>query len=299
MKIIVIGSKGFIGSALRKHLIIQNYEVWSCDLGPNYADCRYFEISSPELDFPRIFEQQKFEVCVNCSGSANVQESISNPFKDFKLNSYNVTIILSAIKSHNPTCKFLNISSAAVYGNPTTLPIKENCLERPVSPYGFHKYFSEKICEEFYKIYNIRTCSLRIFSAYGPGLKKQLFWDLYKKAQKNLKINLFGNGSESRDFIYIIDILRAIECTLKKSPFNANKVNCAQGEEITISSAAHKFFEFFDKDINFQFSGEPRNGDPQNWCADISILRSYGFTPIFNFDNGIKEYISWLKEINF
>ena len=98
--------------------------------------------------------------------------------------------ILVAIRDRNSSCKFINFSSAAVYGNPKFLPITENSVCKPLFPYGFHKLQSELLLTEYYNFFGLKTCSLRVFSAYGPLLKKQLFWDLYQKAIQNDTISL-------------------------------------------------------------------------------------------------------------
>ena len=94
------------------------------------------------------------------------------------LNVSNVFKQLDAIRKFQPGCKYINLSSAAVYGNPESLPISEDHHLDPISPYGNHKKMAEEVCADFYTNYRIPTCSLRIFSAYGAGLQKQLFWDL-------------------------------------------------------------------------------------------------------------------------
>ena len=107
--------------------------------------------------------------------------SFKDPLFDFNLNVFNVFKILEAIKLFNDKCKFVNLSSAAVYGNPDILPIIETSTILPISPYGFHKSISETIVKEYYSVYKIQSISLRVFSVYGEYLKKQLFWDLYNK----------------------------------------------------------------------------------------------------------------------
>ena len=180
MKIIVIGSKGFIGSHCVDYFS-KEHEVWGCDVVLDYNTSHYFSIDAVDSDFLGIFEQREYDVCINCSGAANVPFSLDKPFNDFKLNTLNVFKLLEAIRKHSPKCKFITMSSAAVYGNPEQLPIVESQMKNPVSPYGFHKSMAENICEEYSRFWNIQTCSLRIFSAYGPRLKKQLFWDLFHK----------------------------------------------------------------------------------------------------------------------
>jgi dTDP-glucose 4,6-dehydratase/UDP-glucose 4-epimerase len=213
---------------------------------------------------------------------------------DYSLNTINVFSILEAIRRFQPGCKFINLSSAAVYGNPKHLPVKEDSIPDPLSPYGFHKLQAEQICKEFYDFYNINTCSLRIFSVYGPGLKKQLFWDLYSKAKSGVPFSLFGTGDESRDYIYILDLVRVIEMIAQHSAFNADIINVANGVEILIKDVVSIFFGLFDHEIRYSFSGETREGDPVNWMADITKLVSYGYQPAFTIERGLENYYKWV-----
>lgn len=206
MKIIIIGSRGFIGNACVEYFRRDN-EVWECDVVMDYDRPRYLFIEAVDSDFQEIFRDGEFDVCINCSGAANVPFSLEKPLHDFQLNTLNVFKILDAIRRYNPECKFLNLSSAAVYGNPVSLPVTESQAVAPVSPYGMHKAMAENICEEFYRFWGVSTCSVRIFSAYGPGLKKQLLWDISCKLLNDGPLHLFGTGEETRDFIYISDLV--------------------------------------------------------------------------------------------
>jgi UDP-glucose 4-epimerase len=296
MNYLIIGSKGFIGSHLKTHLTNNGNEVWGADVVIDYVDSeKYFLIDVSNSDYNSIFEKTEFDVCINCSGAASVPDSVLHPLRDYYLNTVNVFKLLDAIRTHQPGCKFINLSSAAVYGNPIVLPIEENANATPVSPYGLHKYQSEQICSEFYHYFNIKTCSLRIFSAYGEGLQKQLFWDLYKKAKTGLPFKLFGTGNESRDFIYINDIVNAIELVSQSRYFKADVINLANGNEIFIKEAVATFFRFFKTSIDFSFSGEERKGDPINWVADISKLKSLGYKTTFNLETGLCQYYKWIN----
>ena len=192
MRILIIGSEGFIGKNCRDYFLSLNYTVSCCDIVEKSEE-NYFRLTSTAPDFDSVFQFCLPDVCINASGSADVSFSIEHPEKDFELNVKNVGRILEAIKNRIPTCRFINISSAAVYGNPKSLPIKESDPTNPLSPYGINKLKSEKLLNEYFQKYGLRTCSLRIFSAYGPGLKKQLFWDIYQKALKEKEIKHFVN----------------------------------------------------------------------------------------------------------
>ncbi len=179
---------------------------------------------------------------------------------------------------------------------PQFLPITENSNCKPLSPYGFHKLQSELLLTEYHKFFGLNTCSLRVFSAYGPGLKKQLFWDLYQKAIQNDEISLFGTGNESRDFIYIDDLMQILDLVIQNSPFQGSSYNVASQQEITISEAAKVFLKEFLPEKQLVFTGAIKVGDPNNWLADMSKLKKYGFKPQFNLHLGLKKYAEWLKK---
>ena len=295
MNILVIGSKGFIGSHCVDFFSL-NHEVWGCDVVLDYNTPRYISIDSVDSDFLEIFQSHQFDVCINCSGAANVPFSLEKPFNDFKLNALNVFKLLEAIRLHAPECKFITMSSAAIYGNPEVLPIVENQKRMPVSPYGFHKVMAEMICEEYSRFWSVKTCCLRIFSAYGPRLKKQLFWDLYHKIKDQDEPTLWGTGRESRDFIYISDIVRIIDLAINHSQFDGEVVNVANGKQITIAEVADSVRMVMGTTKSVKFNGAERKGDPINWEADISIIKGWGYTPQVELESGIKSYVKWVKE---
>jgi dTDP-glucose 4,6-dehydratase/UDP-glucose 4-epimerase len=239
-----------------------------------------------------------YDICLNASGSANVQFSFENPQLDYRLNTANVYYILDAIRQYNPSCKFINLSSAAVYGNSITLPINETAELAPISPYGRHKAYSENICREFFEVFNVETVSLRIFSAYGDGLRKQLLWDVVEKIKNSSygEIELFGTGRETRDYIYISDLIRAIDCIISYGQFYAQPVNIASGIESTVSDVATIIAKKLGADVRIKFGNQQKAGDPLNWRADITALLKTGFVPEVSLPTGINNYVKWLKE---
>src|SRR5688572_14773670 len=115
LKILIIGSKGFIGFSVFTYLSKKHdYQVWGCDVVVDYTATNYFLIDASNSDFEEVFQQQPFSVCINCSGAANVPNSLLHPLRDYYLNTLNVFKILESIRKHAPACRFLNISSAAV-----------------------------------------------------------------------------------------------------------------------------------------------------------------------------------------
>jgi dTDP-glucose 4,6-dehydratase/UDP-glucose 4-epimerase len=295
MRILIIGSDGFIGSHLKEYFI-RMYDVYSCDLVDNPGDFNYIKLECVNPDFCLLFKNVEYDVCINCSGAANVTNSFKNTVNDFELNSFNVVKILEAIRKFNGACKFINLSSAAVYGNPVTLPIKEKGDLLPISPYGYHKLISEIVLDEYHTLFNIKTCTVRLFSAYGNGLKKQLMYDISMKILREKEIHLFGNGMETRDFIHIFDICQAINCIIKNDKFESSKINVANGEQIKIFDILETFKKVWNFDKKIIFDNIERTGDPKNWEADIEILKSYGYVQKISLYEGIKMYKNWIEK---
>lgn len=295
MKILIIGSKGFIGSHCVDYFTAKGFEVFQADVNES-TESNFYKIESQNSDFSKPFKGHQFDVCINASGSAHVGFSFENPSKDFELNVVNVQKIVVAIRDYNIDCKLINFSSAAVYGNPKVLPITENSSCKPLSPYGFHKLQSELLLTEYHKFFGLNTCSLRVFSAYGPRLKKQLFWDLYQKSIQDEVVSLFGTGNETRDFIYIDDLMQIMDLVILNSPFQGSIYNVASQVETTISGATQAFLNEFSPEKKVAFNGKVKVGDPNNWLADMENLRKYGFKPEYNLSLGLKKYAEWLRE---
>lgn len=293
IKAIIIGSKGFIGSNLVKYLESTGFDIWECDVNPIISP-KYFTINTQNTSFDDVFKEG-FDVCINCSGAADVPASLKNPLFDYRLNTDNVFKILDSIKTFSPLCKFINLSSAAVYGNPEVLPIKEDSKLAPVSPYGWHKLHAENICREFYETFNIKTISLRIFSAYGEGIRKQLLWDIYQKSLTSTQLEFWGTGDESRDFIYILDLVRAIEIVINNADFDGTALNAANGEETLIKDVISTTLSELNWQGAFEFTGQNRKGDPTRWVANIDKLLALGYKRKYSFEQGVENYCQWLK----
>lgn len=299
MKLLIIGSKGFIGSNLFNYFNSQNgYQIWQCDVLKNSLnEQNYYTIDSEIQDYEFIFKKIQFDVCINASGNGHVSLSLNNPKHDFVLNTFNVFKMLEAIRVFNVNCKFVNISSAAVYGSPITLPISENHELQPLSPYGFHKMFAEQLCKQYYMLYNLKTCSLRVFSAYGNGLKKQLFWDIYQKYKStDNKIELYGTGMETRDFIHIDDLIEAINLVILNCEFKSECINIATGIETKIKDATNFLLKQFPLKKEMVFNAQLKKGDPLNWQADVAYLKSLGFYQKISLEEGLSKYSKWVQE---
>jgi len=298
MKVLIIGSRGFIGSSAVDYFKKKGYETWGCGISEFSDEPYYFQVERFYPDYNNIFKLEKFDLCINASGAPGVSFSMEHPHDDFRMNVSNAYALLNAIRIYNPTCKFINLSSAAVYGNPVCLPIKETDQLNPLSPYGYHKMMAEQLVEEFHKVFQLRTCSFRIFSAYGPGLKKQLFWDIYQKSLKSIdnSIQLFGTGDETRDFVYIDDVLNAVFAVWQEDKFDGDVFNLASGKETTIREVATLFLGELDSAIKLTFNNIQKPGDPLYWRADISKLKKINFKTATSLKEGLNLYSQWIQQ---
>lgn len=294
-KILLIGSEGFIGSHLKTYLSKNGAMVLSADI-IDKNEVSYHKVNFDNPDYVSLFNQFVPDYCINCSGAASVPFSFEQPLFDFNLNVYNVVKMLDAIKNNCPECKFINFSSAAVYGNPKQIPIVENTNKNPISPYGFHKSIVEDLLNEYTKFFKLRTCTLRLFSAYGDGLRKQIMFDLYNKFANDKKIELFGTGKETRDYIHIDDICKVVELVMSNSNFNNEVINVANGKEVALETIVMIFKKILLCNKDVVFTGNVRVGDPSRWQADISKLQAWGYVQTKSIEEGIAEYIRWIRE---
>lgn len=294
--VLVLGANGFIGKQVVATLRLNQYRVIKADIQTSQCDDECLIFDAVEPNFVDLFSQTKPDVCINCTGAASVPLSFSTPLSDYQLNTQRIIEMLDALREIKLGIRFIHLSSAAVYGNPVELPVLESSVIKPLSPYGWHKHYAELACQEYATLHKIPALSLRIFSAYGPGLRKQLFWDTYQKAKQNDRLELFGTGNETRDFIYVEDIARCIDTLIRKGDFDGRAVNVASGDAIKISTAVSTLISSLGWSRNCEFTGEERVGDPLYWQADVSYLESLGFTPAFSLSQGLEQVAQWMLE---
>jgi UDP-glucose 4-epimerase len=180
-----------------------------------------------------------------------------------------------------------------VYGDPQVLPVSEAQPPAPLSPYGYHKLLGEILAEEFTRLYALPTASVRIFSAYGPGLRRQVVWDICARALATGALQLRGTGQESRDFIHAADVAGALATLIERAPFQGERYNVASGRETTIASLAALLLEALGVKAMPEFDGVATPGDPRNWRADTSKLSALGFSPSIALEDGLRSVAAW------
>jgi UDP-glucose 4-epimerase len=259
-------------------------------VGPGVA---YHRLTLPSAALADLIRHEEPQVCVHCAGRASVPLSLEDPAADFRDSTVITFELLDAMRTSAPACRVIFLSSAAVYGDPTELPVREEHSLAPLSPYGFHKRQCELLCEEFSRVYGIRTASARIFSAYGPGLRRQVVWDICQKALADGSVRLRGTGRESRDFIHAADVARALLLLAETAPARGETYNVATGEETTISQLAVLVLAALERDGSPSFDGVNPTGNPLRWQADVSRLHALGFSPSFPLEKGVRQVANW------
>jgi UDP-glucose 4-epimerase len=297
--VLITGVAGFLGRTLALYFFERGWEVVGVDnidqenLPVSFLKI-FLSVNLPDPLFIQLLEKSQPIVCIHCAGGASVAASIAQPINDYKQGPALTYYILNSLHDIIPQCNFILLSSAAVYGNPPSLPILEDFSPAPISIYGFNKWQSEIICREFTQVYGQPTAIVRIFSAYGPGLQRQVIWDICKKAITEDVIHLHGRGNESRDFVHSYDIAQGIEKVITFGKKEGEIYNLACGHQISISDLATLILGYlhlekkeiiYDKIIPL--------GDPLNWQANIHKICRLGFSPTIPFEGGLNSYVTW------
>ena len=298
--VLITGVSGFIGRALARYFAKQQYKVYGMDRisseNAPLADLQgYEQIELPSPRLTQILANWQPDVLIHCAGRASVPAAMQDPHADYIDGPALTFEILEALRQNLPECGFILLSSAAVYGNPSHLPVAEDAPLQPISAYGYHKWQSEIICSEFATVFGLRTASARVFSAYGPGLRRQVMWDIVHRALTQPEIRLQGTGQESRDFIHAQDIARGLESILVNAPLLGEGYNLASGLEIRIADLANLILHEIENAPPLIFPGELPPGTPKNWWADITLISDLGFKPEISIEEGVADFVQWSR----
>jgi UDP-glucose 4-epimerase len=284
MVVVVTGAAGFIGSRVAAAFADEGWDVVRA--GRPHHDI-------PSREFERIFDEHTVHLVVHCAGPASVPASVADPHAD-RAGSVDVTrALVTLLERHDPPPRLLLVSSAAVYGEPQKLPIGETAVPAPISPYGQHRLETEKLAAAS----GVPTAVARVFSAYGEGLRRQVLWDIARKALTENAVELWGTGTESRDFVHVEDVARALATIAGQAPFANDVYNVGSGEETTIAELARLVLDSLGAAAEPVFRGVEREGDPARWRADISRLESLGWFPSIPLAGGVARYAAWVQTV--
>jgi UDP-glucose 4-epimerase len=296
--LLVTGSCGFLGRYIVRSSMEGRWSTYGVDVvSPENAPLLdgYFQLTLPGIELRRVLEEVQPTHCIHCAGRASIAHSMSEPAPDFETGPVLTFHLLDTLRRHAPACRLVFLSSAAVYGNPERLPVEESQQPAPISPYGFHKWQSEILCREFATVYGLRTSVVRIFSAYGPGLRRQVVWDICRQVLKQGEIKLRGTGNETRDFVHAHDIARGVFAVAETAPMRGEIYNLATGRQTSIRELAQIVAVALSANLQPVFDGNVPPGDPLHWQSDITKLRGLGFSPQIALESGVAAFAEWCK----
>jgi UDP-glucose 4-epimerase len=233
---------------------------------------------------------------VHLAGHAVVADSIADPRRDLETNLVPTIALLEAIRAVCPQTPLLFASTGAVYGSHATQPFTELDPVFPVPPYAVSKLASERYCASYAAVYGLRTASLRLFSVFGPGQRKQVVYDLIRKLLADPdRLEMFGDGSQVRDFNPVANVAPAFLVALDRAAFTGEVYNVGGPEALSIRALVTRLAALLGVDPVLAFSGTHRIGDAECWLADSSKLQSLGYHPAMSVEDGLRETIGWVR----
>ncbi len=308
MNILITGGAGFIGSHIVEALI-DKYDITVVD---DLSTGKMENIDTKAINFIKgdisnkkfvdsLFNQYEFDYIIHLAAIASVQESILNPLRTHEINNTStIYLIEKARKQSKKLKRFIFSSSAAVYGDENTLPKSENSVIAPLTPYAIDKYSSEQFLVAYNRLYEVPIVVFRFFNVFGPRQNPEspysgvlsIFANRFIN-NKEPKITIFGDGEQSRDFIYVKDIVNAILLAIDNEEMVGNIYNLGMGKEITLNQIITIFENITEKKAKITFK-DTRAGDIKRSYSNITALKRVGFVHKFTLELGLKIYINYL-----
>jgi UDP-glucose 4-epimerase len=231
------------------------------------------------------------------AGGSSVGSSIARPLEDFSRTVSSTARLLEWLRGAAPGCRVIVASSAAVYGAQYVGPIPENAAPAPVSPYGEHKLMMEQLCRSYGITFGLRSTVVRLFSVYGPHLRKQLLWDICSRLQHEQTLVLSGTGAEMRDWTDVRDVVRLLAKIGELPQLETFRViNGGSGRGTRVAEIATMLVKNWNRDVAVRYSGAVRAGDPFSLLADDAGLRQLPFDWRISIERGIVDYVKWFKD---
>ena len=317
MKYFITGVAGFIGSSLAERLLNEGHEVVGIDNFCDFYDPKIKENNVKLLNenvsfklyradirdmaaIEKIFSENNIDVVVHLAAMAGVRPSIANPVLYQEVNCVGTQNILETMKKHN-VLKLVMASSSSVYGNCKEVPFKENMVvDFAISPYAATKKANEVITHVYHKLFNMNVIMLRFFTVYGPKQRPDLAINKFTRLMLEGKsIPMFGDGSTSRDYTYITDIVdgivRSTEYVLKNNDVY-EILNLGNSSPVSLI----EMIQTIGRAVGVEPSIERlpmQAGDVERTYADVTKAKELiGYEPKVTFEQGIENFVNWYKE---
>ncbi|MBR1130070.1 NAD-dependent epimerase/dehydratase family protein [Bradyrhizobium iriomotense] len=305
MNMWVTGANGFIGRHLVRELAGGGHAVHGVGHGAlDPADARALglqtwingEVDAANLNALAAAHGLPSHV-LHLAGGSSVGLSIERPFEDFSRTVASTARLLEWLRSFAPKSRLIVVSSAAVYGADHAGPIPESAALAPMSPYGHHKLMMEQLCQSYAQSFGIRCAVVRLFSVYGPSLRKQLLWDICSRLRNEQRtLNLGGTGAEIRDWTDVRDVVRLL-ARVAEGTWQADfdVINGGSGRGVSVAGIAEGLIGHWGSKTAVQFSGVARPGDPTSLLADNARVLGMNFDWRIPLERGLADYVAWFK----
>lgn len=312
---LITGGAGFIGSTLANHVSKENFVIVIDDLSMGKeenlvknSNLRFIKGSVTDSELmDEILSKNTFDYIFHFAAVASVADSVERPVDTHQVNFESVLMLLELVRKYQKNLKRLIFSSsAAVYGDEPTLPKKEESAICPLTPYAIDKFAAEQYVLAYNHLYGINTSAVRFFNVYGPNQNPEspysgvisILVDRYKKVQtgEDTQFTLFGDGSQSRDFVFIEDVIQALLLIADKKESLGKQFNVGTGNAITLN----ELIAVIDKSLGIKLpiAYQPeRDGDIKESVSDISRLKGLGYNSQFTIREGINRYLNSEKLI--
>jgi len=296
---LVTGGSGFLGTHLVRALLARGDEVTVLDRAGT-TPCAGAAVVAADLleaDAAPLLADGRFHAVFHLAGNVEVPLSVERPDLDLALNAETTLRMLEALRRAAPATGLLLTSTAAIYGEAPEGPCAESQPPAPVAPYGASKWVAESYVALYARRFGLRTSRARIFSMYGPGLRKHVVHDLIAKLHRDPgRLAVSGDGEQVRDFIYVEDAVAALLRIADVSPGRGEAVNVARGEPVRIADLARAVGRACGASPRIEFVGGEGPGRSRRWLADVSRLAGLGFRPRVGLEEGLARTVAWYRE---
>ncbi|WP_336135446.1 NAD-dependent epimerase/dehydratase family protein [Natronomonas amylolytica] len=290
--VLVTGGAGFIGGHIARRLADDN-DVTILDIRPDAPSDAVSLIEGDIRDEATVEAAVAgADVVFHEAAMVSVDESVAKPTESHDVNATGTLNVLEAARTHD--ARVVLASSAAVYGDPNETPVPETHPLEPTSPYGLDKLVSDHYARLYHDLYGLETAALRYFNVYGPGQTGGDYAGVIEvfleQARNDDPITVHGDGEQTRDFVHVDDVVQA-NLLAAETDAVGEAFNVGTGESVTIRRLAELLRDAVDSDSEIVHT-DPREGDIQHSCADISNARDeLGYEPAFELDEGLRTLI--------
>jgi UDP-glucose 4-epimerase len=297
MKILVTGGAGFIGAALANHLVGLGHRVRVIDDlssgDPSSLENAVAFTRGDVRDIPKLWTLLRdVEVVFHLAARVSVSESILYPVEYNEVNVGGTVSLMTAARDAGVR-RVVLASSGTVYGEQEEQPVKETALVRPPNPYAVSKIASEYYLSALGALYDIEVVTLRIFNAYGPGQAvppshPPVIPHFLRQALAGSTPTVFGSGKQTRDFIYIADVVSALTTAGLADNVNGLIINIGTGQEVSINDLLKKAERLLGKRV-LSLHNPAQSGGVSRLVADTELARKVlGFQAEVEIDEGLR-----------